>query len=257
MRLSLVSSNIRFDSPNDGDHRWDCRKKLLSSILLKDNPDIIATQEGRQPQLRDLESLLPDYKIADQHRDWIAERMYPSIYYKNTNTKILDSGDIWLSETPGLPGSSSFKSIFPRLCSWVKCQKEKQQFYYYNLHLDHILDETRINQIKVLIEERKKINIEKLPIIIGGDFNNPAGGDLYKLLLNQIPHLYDPWKKLGHSEETSYHHFDGTHEKGSRIDWILVDKRFTTQEIYFDKTQLENLYPSDHFPLKCFLELKS
>ena len=41
---------------------WDKRKEILRNILLSYKPNIIGTQEGREPQLRNLETLL-NFKI--------------------------------------------------------------------------------------------------------------------------------------------------------------------------------------------------
>ncbi len=94
MELTLITCNIRFDNPADGDNAWAHRRIFLRDTLLSDSPDIIATQEGRFDQLQDLNSLLEDYDLVDPHRSWIGERMYPTFFLKKSKFELMKSEDI-------------------------------------------------------------------------------------------------------------------------------------------------------------------
>lgn len=136
----------------------------MRDILLSHSPDIIATQEGRFHQLQDLNSLLLDFELVDDHRAWIGERMYPTFFVKKNRFEKMKSEDIWLSETPDVAGSRSFDSAFPRLMTWMKIQPVNSQndLWLVNTHLDHIKDETRLGQVQVLSKELKKFWKEKI-----------------------------------------------------------------------------------------------
>ncbi len=245
--FNLITSNIRFDNPSDGNHTWDNRKNFLSQLLLGFSPFLIATQEGRGLQLKELEKLLGCYKIVEEHREWIKERMYPCLYI-NKETQVEDSGDIWLSKTPHIPGSSSFDSTFPRLCTWVKTQIKNKTLIIANLHLDHVDDKTRYDQIKVFCQEFKKIITDGDNYIVCGDFNSNPGSDVNKLLISEFK-LIDPWIALGQKEESSHHQFLGKLESGSRIDWILHSSGLECLSIKMIKDNQNGVYPSDHFPI--------
>ena len=102
-----------------------CRGTLgATKIMNNANADFICTQEGRKPQLMDAESLLKDYSHAFKERSWIEERMYPCIFISKS-WNVLGSGDRWLSETPEVPGSKSFESMFPRLMTYAKVQNKE------------------------------------------------------------------------------------------------------------------------------------
>jgi endonuclease/exonuclease/phosphatase family metal-dependent hydrolase len=241
--MKLISTNIRFDNPADGAHDWDGRKSCLIEKLLDFNPDIISSQEGRREQLFDFEKLLK-FNMVRSHRKWIEERMYPTIY-SGRDIDIQSSGDIWLSETPDLAGSKSFDSAFPRLCTWIKASKDKDNFLLVNVHLDHVKEETRVEQIKVLIQEINKIR-EDLPLIICGDFNSIPAGKVRELLISSSLDLYDPWDK---AELSSHHKFNGDTTIGDRIDWFLLSKKIKSTFIKFEQSCCAEIYPSDHFPL--------
>lgn len=254
MKLSVISSNIRFDNPADGENAWPHRRALLSETLKKHSPHIIATQEGRFDQLKDFESLLNDFEIIDAHRSWIKERMYPTFFIKKNTFETIQSGDLWLSETPEVAGSLSFGSTFPRLMTWIKLQPKNSNInlLLINTHLDHKKSETRIEQIKVLSKEILKLKEERTKVLIFGDFNDSPQSVVRDTLLQNLNFLKDSWTA---PEETSHHHFDGQCENGSRIDWIMVDKSFEVEKCFLDKNSIAGKYPSDHFPVVCEIKL--
>lgn len=249
MQLKIISSNIRYENAHDGNHAWVNRLPLLQNIFTEFHPDIIATQEGREKQIKSLAELIP-LKLVDEHREWIADRMYPCLYVNEEQIKVNSSGDIWLSETPHISGSVSFKSTFPRLCTWMHINHlvNNQDYLIINTHLDHVLEETRIEQIKVLITEVQKLNKLNLPIILMGDFNDSPESQVRKKILEKLD-LKDPWIEEANPEETTHHAFLGDQAEGVRIDWILVPQAFAVEEIKLDKRSFDNIYPSDHYPL--------
>src|SRR5262245_28013862 len=112
----IATCNIRYDSPEDGQHAWVARRPVLAQVLKGLAPDILGTQEGREKQIRELQKSLLPMALVDGHRTWIEERMYPSLMFNHSRMGVIDSGDIWLSETPEVPGSISFGSSWPKLC---------------------------------------------------------------------------------------------------------------------------------------------
>ncbi|MBT3235561.1 MAG: endonuclease/exonuclease/phosphatase family protein [Bdellovibrionales bacterium] len=253
MKLRVISSNIRFANQSDGAHDWPVRKPILANIINQFAPDLLGTQEGKQLQIQELAASLSPLILVDQHRKWITERMYPSIFINPATVELLDSGDIWLSSTPAVAGSISFNSAFPRLCTWVKARliPINQNILYINVHLDHHYEDTRIEQIRVLLEETQKINRELNPIILSGDFNDPPHKKVWQTVTGKNSKLLDPWHYLNNPEESSHHQFKGVNPNGSRIDWIMVDPIFNPISIELDKScSTKGIYPSDHFPLK-------
>jgi endonuclease/exonuclease/phosphatase family metal-dependent hydrolase len=116
-----------------------------------------------------------------------------------------------------------------------------------NTHLDHILNSTRVSQIQVLITEIKKINDREL--VIMGDFNESPLTSIKADLMNAFG-LKDPWVEKNYPEETSHHSFNGLDAMtGDRIDWILIPKSYECSSLVMDKRSVENVYPSDHYPI--------
>ena len=253
MQLTLISSNIRFNNPADGPNDWDHRRSLLASTLLKHSPDIIATQEGRYDQLKDFESLMADYELIDQHRSWIKERMYPTLFLKKDKFEFLKSEDLWLSETPNVAGSKSFDSAFPRLMTWVSIQPKNshKKLLLVNAHLDHIKRETREEQMKVLCHEVKRILPGHHALAIMGDFNDAPLSSVQEVMKKEFPDIQDAWAMFNTQEETSHHAFKGVMEDGARIDWIMLQGDLKIIDCRLDKTCDGVCWPSDHFPVVC------
>jgi endonuclease/exonuclease/phosphatase family metal-dependent hydrolase len=257
MEVCLISCNIRFDNPADLHNSWIYRRDFLTKILLSHSPDIIATQEGRFDQLYDFKSLLSSFELIDFHRSWIKPRMYPSFFIKKNKFALIQSQDLWLSETPNIAGSLSFGSSFPRLMTWMKIQilERNETLLIINTHLDHVQKNTRLEQIKVLISEIKKIWEPEQHLVIMGDFNDSPKSEIQKHLFNNFSNLNDAWKIFNSFEETSHHAFNGEDQNGSRIDWILTDKRIEVINCFMDKTHHEGRYPTDHFPIICKIKI--
>ncbi len=253
MGQNIITANIRFDNSADNADSWPNRRELFSQTLLSHSPLLIATQEGREPQLLDLHSLLDGYTLISQNRNWIEQRMYPCLFLKESLWEIHDSGDKWLSLTPDIAGSSSFESAFPRLFTWVHAtlRSNNEKYLIINTHLDHILESTRLSQVEVLATELLKLVQNDEKIIILGDFNDSPQSEVRSHLISLLPFLSDPWIELNMKEETSFHPFTGVNPDGFRIDWILVDKRIEYKKIELDKSERSGKYPSDHFPVVC------
>lgn len=249
MQLKIISSNIRYENDLDGIQSWENRRPLLQKIFNDFAPDILGTQEGRFLQTKSLANNL-NLKLVESHRTWIENRMYPCLYLNEKKINLHNSGDVWLSQTPHLEGSTSFKSAFPRLCTWMKITHIESNLDYIvlNTHLDHVLEETRIEQINVLIHEIKLINDKNLPLILLGDFNDAPSSMIRKTIIEKLQ-LKDPWIELALPEETTHHAFLGDKGNGERIDWILIPENFKTEEIFLEKRSFNSIYPSDHYPL--------
>lgn len=253
MFLKIITSNIRFDNPKDIPHDWQGRREILSAFINSISPDLLGTQEGLRPQIYDLHSLISPLKMADQHREWIVDRMYPTIFHSE-RLEYLNSGDIWLSETPQIAASKSFQSAFPRLCTWSKFKINQKKLLYVNTHLDHLLTSTRVLQAKVLASEISKIH-DCDYLVLTGDFNDSPTSDVHKILIDSLS-LSDPWIELGKEEKVSHHDFHTPAQDGARIDWILVSKNIECKEIELYDKSTNGLFPSDHYPVWAKIDLK-
>ena len=246
--LSVISSNIRYDEPHDDVHCWENRRDFLARLMLDYAPDLLATQEGKLRQIRDVDDRLEGLTCSDSHRDWVDSLMYPCLFYNPKSLVLKESGDIWLSKSPSIPGSSSFGSQFPRLCTWAIFDGGVLAI---NVHLDHSGSETRLCQMHVLLQQLGASKASSQTVLLMGDFNESPTCPVRALINKKWPDLHDPWIDLGQEEEASHHHFYEAIDYGSRIDWILVNDSLQAEEMLLDKSRSgSGIYPSDHYLLK-------
>ena len=246
--LSVISSNIRYDEPDDDVHSWENRRDFLASRLLDYTPDLLATQEGKPPQIRDIDERLTGLTCVDSHRDWVESLMYPCLFYNPATLTLKDSGDVWLSESPEIAGSCSFGSAFPRLGTWAIFD---EGILAINVHLDNSNSDVRLCQIQVLRQQIATLKYDYRAIVLMGDFNESPECPVRNWINQEWSELRDPWLELGYAEESSHHHFYEPIDYGSRVDWILANEVLEPQEILLDKSRSDQgIYPSDHYILK-------
>lgn len=113
----MISFNIRYNNPADGEHAWPLRKERVASLLRFHQADLIGMQEVLQGQLEDLRALLPEYAWVGVGRDDGKNAgEFSPIFYRASRFEVLDSGTFWLSETPELVASKSWDAAPPITC---------------------------------------------------------------------------------------------------------------------------------------------
>ena len=242
--FTCASCNIRYDEPKDA-YAWSERKKILADFILKQKPDVLATQEGWQPQLYELAELIQDtYQIADQHRDYRDKKMYPALFVRK-DWDIQHTTDRWLSETPTLMGSTSFGSQWPKLACFAQIQHQEASnpIITSSFHLDNVSSAARPEQARVLLEQIPLIYPHTHDIFVMGDANDLKTTPTIKKFLDEG--LKDPFKDQ--DDFITFHNF-GKLEHGARIDYIFYRSQNYIATNTFVDNRLENFY-SDHYYL--------
>src|SRR5699024_7904328 len=127
-------------------------------------------QEARYDMLMDLQKALPAYKWIGRSRSEDDRDEHCPIFYNPAKVNVVDHGTFWLSVTPDIPGSQSWDSSWPRICTWATFKGQSgEQFTVYNAHLDHMSEDARVNGIRVILERIQ--SQQKQPFLIMGDFN--------------------------------------------------------------------------------------
>jgi endonuclease/exonuclease/phosphatase family metal-dependent hydrolase len=264
MDLTVMTFNLRYSTPNDGDNAWPLRVHRVSGLIADHNPLIIGTQEGFHNMLAELHVQLPGYEWIGAGRFGGQEDEHCAIFYKNDQVDILEHGQFWLSETPEEAASKSWDSYFPRVCTWAQCRIKTtgQRFMLYNTHLDHSSQEARDQGVLVIWDYIvSHHSLYGLPAILMGDLNSlpeqfpirfleeetKLAGAGKAWLANAYSSLHEPAGLTAHS-------FNGGDE-GKPIDYIFVSPEVTIMEALVDRRQIDGGYPSDHYPIVAVLKL--
>src|SRR5690606_17079954 len=170
--LHVMSFNIRYGSADDGPNHWDLRKDFLASVVAEVSPDVIGLQEALHHQIEFLLGRLPEYAMLGVGRD-DGKRAgeYTAILYRRDRLTVEDSGTFWFSDTPEVPGSTSWGNTITRICTWARFTTQAgAPVYVYNLHLDHRSQPSREKSV-ALLRQRIEARTPKAPFIVTGDFN--------------------------------------------------------------------------------------
>ena len=255
--LNVMTFNVRFPNPNDGDNIWENRKDILVDTIRKYDPDVFGTQEMFDLQGRYIAEQLPEYEWIGISRQGNHENEHMGLFYKRANLFVLESGNFWLSETPDEPGSMSWNTSLPRMVTWARFRDaDGEQFYLYNTHFPHRRDDdaARLNCARVIVEDFRRRVPAFAKLIVMGDFNSAADSDVHQLFTTELTDAWDASPKQSGPPTTSSGWVGRT--QGRRIDWILYRGDWQAREVETVDYNMSGRYPSDHYPVFAVFETK-
>ena len=103
--VKVMTYNIRYDNPADGDNSWSNRTSGLGNLIVQQNPDLLGMQEVLNSQLQFLSKTLKGYEFIGVGRDDGQQAgEYSPLFFRTKRFNIIKSGWFWLSATPDVPG---------------------------------------------------------------------------------------------------------------------------------------------------------
>ena len=202
--LYVGSYNIRYKNGDDAanGNSWEQRCPVLCDQVNFEHPDVFGAQEVLESQLKDMLLRLDGYDYIGVGRDdGKTKGEYAAIFYDKQKLRLVDSGHFWLSETPDKP-SLGWDAACIRICTWglfsvnvnanlnenengrstsgrllPKGRKNEKslQFYFFNLHMDHVGVVARREAAKLVVERIRQMAGDSVPVVLTGDFNVVAG----------------------------------------------------------------------------------
>ena len=250
--LVVATYNLRYASatpPNS----WPERRPLVRTVIEHIAPDVLGTQEGVYPQLKDIAADLPDFNWIGLGRDGGSRGEFMAVFYRTSRLEPLEFDHFWLSDTPSVVGSSTWGNRNRRMVTWVRFKDRAagNEFYFFNTHFDHEVQLAR-EKSALLLRDRVRALNTTLPVILAGDFNATARTNAAYSILTETNFFTDTWEmaetRRGEGVAT-FNNFTATVRNGFRIDWVLVrgDVRVDAAEVVTLKP--EERWASDHFPV--------
>jgi endonuclease/exonuclease/phosphatase family metal-dependent hydrolase len=250
--LKVMTYNLRLDLDSDGENSWTNRKGFLESQIQFYEPDLFGVQEAKPNQVIDLATALPQYAYVGIGREGVGKGESSNIYYKKEAFKLLQESTFWLSETPN-EVSKGWDAACHRVCTYALLQNKqnKQKFWVFNTHLDHMGELARTNGLKLIVSKINSLNTQKLPVILMGDFNTEPTAERItelKKLMNDTRELSQE-KPFGPSG--TFNGFKFNEPVKTLIDYIFISKdcpfKVKKYAVLSDSNDLK--YPSDHLPV--------
>ena len=250
----MMTYNIRYDSPNDGENRWIYRNQFLACQIMFHEPDIFGIQEGMHHQVQFLDSALVNYNYVGVGRDdGKTKGEYSALFYRPSVYKLVNQETFWLSETPNKI-SVGWDAALERICTYALLRhRETGRFIWvFNTHFDHRGEQARQESANLIIEKIKEVNNNAYPVILMGDFNlepdHPSVHFIEK-------YLNDSRKasKICFGPKGTFNGFNFCEPVTRRIDYIFVSKEISVSKYAVLSDSWDMKYPSDHLPV--FVEL--
>lgn len=248
--MRVMSYNLRFDTPRDGEYQWPKREPAVRWVWEYVNADVVGVQEGLPHQLENLAEWMPEYDYVGRGREADGSGEHVAIFYKRDTWRCLEHGNFWLSDTPDVPGSRTFGNRLPRMATWARLKNSDGHVWLVlNTHLDHESEEARAKGA-ALIKSFLAENAKDEPVIVTGDFNAEPGSAALETLLEGGA-LVDVFAAAG-ADGLTVHGYNDT--PNARIDYILASPQVPYGKLEIVREKPYGLYPSDHYPIYADLE---
>lgn len=271
-QLRVGTFNIRCVNKNDkGARSWGERREGLAGYANKLKCDVIGFQEVTPGQLGFLKSRMPDYAFVAtfRERDRKSGEASP-VAYRRSRFDLEDSGTFWLSSTPDKPGSRSWKTSLPRICTYaiIREKRSGRRICFANTHPDHKSGDARVKGMEVIAARLEKVR-KGASVVLVGD-HNCTDNDRPAAFLRK--HYDDamfvsrtkpkgPWRSFtgwGKRDKelpaaAALKMRPGERDKvgGGRIDYIYVSRGVyvSSYETFAEKRKGTGEYFSDHQPV--------
>ncbi len=247
--VRIMSFNVRCADDKEGSVKN--RSKIVTAIIDQYSPDSFGVQEatGRWMDILS-EALGEKYAYVGEARDTDGYKSELSaVFYLKDKYNLVDSGTIWLSETPEVKYTKSFDSACYRVATWAVLENKEtgEKYTHLNTHLDHVLEETRTAQTGVYIEKLKELQ-KNGNVFCTGDFNTEPTSEAYAKMLEVTD---DARLVAENSDDGITFHNYGKYEDGSSgpIDYIFVPKDTKVYTFKIIRNTAKDMYPSDHYPI--------
>jgi endonuclease/exonuclease/phosphatase family metal-dependent hydrolase len=257
--LTVVTYNIRYANPNDGDNIWENRRDAMVAYLRGTGADLIGLQEAEPAQRAYLADQLTGYAWYGVGRNAEHDQGEGTpIFYRRDRFDVIDRSTFWLSTTPEVAGSRGWDAALPRVASWLKLRDRRSgiEFLMVNTHFDHRGPEARLQSAHLLtrkVDELARSGTRRLPVILTGDFNCRPDDAPYAAIVkpaNAALALLD----AQHASRTPHQGGDSTSNAfeaispGAKIDYVFV------RDVAVDAHRIEDprigqRFVSDHQPI--------
>jgi endonuclease/exonuclease/phosphatase family metal-dependent hydrolase len=254
--VSVMTFNVRYGTADDGANAWPERRHLVFDVVRRHDPDIVGVQEALRFQLDELLAELPSYgSVGVGRADGADDGEHVPVLYRTSRFRVLDSGTFWLSDTPTVPGSSTWGNTIPRIATWARLDDRRTDVNWLvlNVHLDHRSQPSREQSTALL---RRWISTTRRTgdvVVLTGDFN---AGELNPAIttLTRDDELVDTFRVV-HPDATevgTFGAFTGRRD-GAKIDYVLAEPSTRVLAAEIVRDNVEEQYPSDHYPVTAVL----
>ncbi len=263
--LSLMTFNIAVDN-RTAETGWDARKAAVTKMLNTVKPTLIGLQEAQAHEITYIAKFVQKYlryglgrdnalppKIQDEYD--AEETML--ILWHTDSLEAVEKGTFWLSEHPEKPGLG-WDASYNRNVNWIHFRHKvtKQEFFFFNTHLDNKGKTARTESIKLIDARMKELNPDGLPVFLSADFNVKQNNKIFAPINEWMVSTRD----AAPESDTDKMTYNGYVEPKSQIDHIFFyegkDKKVTPLTFRVLDGDYGAAWLSDHYPVVATYRLK-
>ncbi|MER6357030.1 endonuclease/exonuclease/phosphatase family protein [Streptomyces sp. NPDC001634] len=257
--LEVMTFNLRRAGSAKPPDSWAVRRPVMRTLLRRERPHVLGTQEGLYAPVRDIAADLgADYAWIGTGRAGGSRDEFVTVFYDTRRLAPVEYDHFWLSDTPDVIGSNTWGGACTRMVTWVRfrdLRREGQEFYVLNTHLDNASQYARARAAGLIAHRISRLD-RSLPLVVTGDFNAAAHKNpVYDTMLGAG--LVDTWDTAVERTELygTFHGYRPLKPYGDRIDWILATPGVRAHWASVNSFSLDGQFPSDHLPVQASLTL--
>jgi len=268
--IHVLTCNIRvaLDEDETNGVGWSKRKEACLQVIKAQKPDIIGFQEVLKPQFLDLKEGFKDFQglnfdgpEMDLYKEGYHGIAKNPVFFSKKRFELIAAGGYWLSEAPLVAGSKSWETARARNMNWVRLYDRvaQKEFRFMTLHLDHVSNQAKLAQIKVVLDESAQYQPD-FPQILVGDFNAAATSAIIQSVLSAG--WEDSYVAVNGNQNPgpTVHSFLGENDPKKdirkKIDFVFLKGPAKASASRIIKDTYKGIYPSDHYFLSADIELE-
>ena len=254
--VSVMSYNLRLDTPADGEHAWPKRRDALAAQVAWYAPDVMGVQEALPRQLDYLRSRLHGYDFVGEPRRDGDEAS--AIFYRRDRFEVVGTHTFWLSPTPD-EVSTGWGASYPRIATYARLRERAtaREFLVVNTHLDHESAEARERGLALIADVVDSVAGPSLPVVLTGDFNAEPGSAVLSQLSDRYLDAFAAAEGPRIGPAGTFSGFDARELPERRIDYVLVRRhpRVRVESFATLADPRGHTHLSDHLPVMARLRL--
>jgi endonuclease/exonuclease/phosphatase family metal-dependent hydrolase len=258
--LHVMSFNIRRRMshliPGSPD-RWERRRPLLQRLLESEQPALLGVQEALPDQAGFVRHALGvRYRSVGFGRNANGRGEGCPLFYDTERLHLIEWSQTALSDTPRVPGSTSWGNWVPRVIvvAILLDMSTGHEFRAMNTHFDHRSRRSRVHSAEVV---RQRVAASSMPALVMGDFNTDSGTLPFDVITGRRT-LVDTWDSAAERVSDSWGTFPDYHaprRDRKRIDWILASPTITVLKAGVNVARFDGGWPSDHAPVQAVVRI--
>tara|TARA_X000001036_G_scaffold222805_1_gene208539 strand:- start:193 stop:1041 length:849 start_codon:yes stop_codon:yes gene_type:complete len=248
---SIVTYNIKYDDRSGQQNSWIMRKEGMIELINSISPDILGIQEGLLHQVDYLDTNLDNFRYVGVGRDdGYKKGEFCAIFFNKNKYRLINSSTFWLSENPNKV-SKGWDAALERICTYTQLEtiNGKNKIWIFNTHFDHVGKRAREQSAKLLIRKIRKINTDREPTLLMGDFNALADTKVIEILNREFKDAMEISAKGHKGPLGTFNNFSPKQEITKRIDYIFTYGMKILFHEHVNKKLDNGNHISDHLPV--------